>query len=877
MSASKRKQDDFNAEVEAHLQLEIDRLQEEGVSADEARAAALRAFGNVTLVQERFYESGRWPWWDSLIQDIGFGLRTLRGNPGFSAAIILTLAIGIGANTALFSVIHAVLLRPLPFPDPDRLVFLSEASAEIPEMYFSMANLSDFRAMNTVFTGIGASRRNGADLTGRGEPQRLNARDVSADFFPILGVKPLLGRFLSEDEDKVGSPRVVMLGEGFWEREFARDPRVLDMQLTLNGEPFTVIGVVPDRGLRVIFQSNVDVYTSLGRLESTIGGAARRDDHRGIYAYGRRKPGVSVEQAQAEMEAVAAKLAQRYPKTNSGNTAVVLPLLKEEVGDLQRPLWLLLGAVALILVIGCANIANMLTSLAVVRRQEIAIRSALGAGGSRLARQFLCESILLALLGGAAGLLVAYGATAIMSAMLVHLPPRLVPRFDEIAIDHSVLLFTLAVSLLAGVAFGVFPALAAYRANPNELLKENNRATGASLGHMRVRSLLVAAELAVCVVLLVAAGLTIRSLFHVLQADRGFQAHGVLTATLNLSPAIYKRPQRRIDLIQRFLPKVVALPGVQAAGFKSPALLAPFEMQFSVDGRPRPKPGAEPFTEASSITPGFLQAMRVRLLEGRYINADDDEESGNVCVVDDVLASQYWPGKSAIGKRVTIELTAEPVTQSFSAAIVGVIRHVKNDISGVPTLPEIYIPYRQYPLSTGSLVVLSQSDATELVPPVRNALHAIDPALALYNFETLQDIVDSRVAPRKLSVLLLSCLAAIALVLASLGTYGVMAYMVSGRTQEIGLRRALGATPQHILRLVLAQGMRVSLWGVSTGVLAALVMGRFVGPMLSGITALDPLTFVSVGGLLLLVSVIACYVPARRAVRLHPLAAVRHE
>ncbi len=854
MFGRKRKRGDFNAEIEAHLQLEIDRLQEQGLSAEEARCAALRAFGNVTLVQERFYESGRWLWWDGLRQDIRFALRLLAKNPGLTTAIILTLAIAIGANSAIFSVIHAVLLRPLPFPEADRLVFLSEASAEIPEMYFSMANLADWRTMNTVFTGIGASRRDSFNLAGRGAPQRLNARDVSAEFFPTLGVKPLLGRLLTEEEDKVGAPRVAVLGESFWAREFARDPRVLDMQLKLNGEPFTVIGVVPDRGLRIIFHSDVDVYTSLGRLEEKIGGTARRDDHRGIYAYARLKPGVSLEEARAEMEAIAAKLAQRYPNANSGNTSVVLPLLYQEVGDIQRPLLLLTGAVGLVLLIGCANVANMLTSLAVVRRQEVAIRSALGAGGGRLARQFLCESILLALLGGAAGLVVAYVAAAAMSATLAHLPPGLTPRFDEIAINCPVLLFTLAISLLAGVAFGVFPALAAYRADPNELLKENNRATGASLGHMRVRSLLVATELALSVVLLVAAGLMIKSLFHVLQGDRGFRSDGVLTASLNLSPAKYNSPAQRIALVQRFLSKVAAVPGVQAAGFKSPALLVPFEMPFSVEGEPKRKAGEGPLSEASSVTPGFLETMRIRLLEGRHIRPPDDEESTKVCMVDDLLARRYWPGESAIGKHVTIELNAEPGHQVFSASVVGVIHHVENDIAGVPTLPEIYIPYPQYPNRISSLIVLSDSDAAALVPSLRMVLHTIDPDLVLYNFTTLQDIVDTRVGPRKLSVLLLSCLAGIALILATLGTYGVIAYMVAGRTQEMGLRRALGATPQQIIRLVLVQGMRFALGGVLTGVVAALVMGRLVSPMLSGVKTRDPLTFVSVGGLLLVVS-----------------------
>jgi putative ABC transport system permease protein len=464
-----------------------------------------------------------------------------------------------------------------------------------------------------------------------------------------------------------------------------------------------------------------------------------------------------------------------------------------------------------------------------------------------------------------------------MSVTLIQLPAGIVPRIDEIAIDRPVLLFSLAISLAAGIAFGVFPALAAYRADPNELLKENNRTTGASLGHMRVRSLLVAAELALCVVLLVAAGLMIKSLLHVLQGDRGFQTDGVLTASLNLSPSKYDNHAERVTLVQHLVGKITALPGVQAVGFKTLALRDPSEMTFFADDQPKSKSGDAPLAEMSSVTAGFHEVMRVRLLNGRYISPADDEKSARICVVDDLLARQYWPGENAVGKRITIELTAEPGHQFFSASIVGVIHHVETDLAGVPKLPEIYIPYRQYPHRNGSLVVLSDSDPATLAPSLQKTLHAIDPDLTLYNFKTLQDIVDTHVAPRKLSVLLLSFLAAIALILATLGTYGVMAYMVTGRTQEIGLRRALGATPRQVFRLVLAQGIRLALCGVLTGVVVALVMGRLVTPMLSGVTARDPLTFVGVGGLLMIVSLFACYLPARKAVQLHPMAAVRHE
>jgi predicted permease len=858
-------------ELEAYLEIETDENIARGMPPEEARYAALRKLGNTALIREEIYRTNSLQSLDALAYDLRFAWRLLQRNPGLTAVVLMTLAIGIGANTAIFSVVNAVLLRPLPFAEPNRLVFLTESNPEIPEMYVSMPNLRDWQRMNTVFESLAAARHHGATLTGRGEPQRLSIRELTANFFPTLGVPAIIGRTFRIDDDRVDSRPTVVLSETFWNREFERDPRVLGMQLELDGQLYTVIGVVPARGLRVVWNGDdVAAYTSLGRLENVAGGRA---DHYGIYAYARLKPGVTVETARLEMLNIAVRLEKRYPGTNLGQSASVFPLLAERVESMRRPLLLLMGAVALVLLVACANVANLLTALATVRRREIAVRSALGAGAGRLVRQFVCESVLLSLMGGALGLLAAYCATAAASEALQHLPVSFLPRIYEISVDHSVLFFTLAVSLLTGLLFGVFPAIYAYRTDPNEVLEENSRiCTG--LPGMRLRNCLVATELALSVVLLVCAGLMIKSLFHVMQADPGFQTDGVLTGALALPPLKYPTSTRVRELVRHLTTEITALPEVEAAGLTWP-LLGANEEAFVVEGQPWPAAGSEPYTEISLVTPGALEAMGVRLLYGRYFNPSDDQNAKPVCLVDERLAESYWHGPTAIGKRISILET--PTEPPQWATIVGVVRHVENTASGGPVLPGTYFPFTQRRVNGGVVVVRSRRDPTALTKAIRTVLHSLDPDLALYDVKPLSRLTSDHVAPRRLAVTLLCTLAGIALILATVGTYGVMAYIITGRTQEIGLRRVLGATPRDVLRLVLSQGMRVAFAGVFAGVITSLALGNVVRPMLFGVSASDPMTFASVGGILITVAAVACYVPAQKAARLDPIEAVRHE
>jgi predicted permease len=878
----KHMQDDISEEIRLHLLQRTEELAAAGMPREEAEATARREFGDVTQIEEHGREIWTWPRVEELLFDIRYGLRMLRRNPGLTAIILLTLTLGIGATTAIFSVVNAVLLRPFPYFHPERLVALSERNASFHVMNIALPNLRDWQARNNAFESIEGFRSVDVTLTGRGEPQRLQARQVSAGFFPMLGIEAILGRPLTVADDKPDARPVVLLSDSFWMREFGRDPAVLHKQLVLDGQPYTVVGVVPSSRCHASWRQ-MDVFTPLGLVENIIGGPAHRDVHQGVWAYGRLKPGVKLQQAQSEMSVIADQLARKYP-VDQGQGVTVQPLMEHTLQHFRRPLYLLLLAVGLVLLIACANVANLLLSLGIVRRREIAVRSTLGAGPLRLARQHLCESILLAFMSGALGVLVAYIGTAALAG----LARDMLPRIEDVSIDHSVLLFVFVTSLVTGIAFGVFPALMALQVDPNEVLKDTSHGSRQGLTRVGARAFLAAGQLALSLVLLVATGLSLKSFYNLVRSDLGFQPDNVLTATLRLAGTKYATNEQRTRFITRLMQKLATLPDVKTAGAIQP-LLGGSVTDFRAEGHPAPHPGNEPYLELATVTPGALPALSVKLLRGRYLNANDNHDAPLVAIIDERFADQAWPGENPLGKWLNLDLGT---SHKFDAGwkVVGVVRHLELLAGMAPPLPQAFVSKQQVctsmavdlgvwcnPPDGESLVISVNGNPSSLEPLLRDGLYSLDPDLAVYDVRPLTEITESAFAPQKLLVVLLSILAGIALLMAAAGTYGAMFYMVAGRTAEIGVRRALGAKRTQVLILVLNLGLSIALSGLAVGVLASLILGRLLRPTLLGVTPTDPVIFVSVAGLLLIVALSASYIPARKALKLGPLEAVRHE
>ncbi len=805
---------------------------------------------------------------ESLLRDVTYGARTLLRSPGVSLLAVLTLALGIGANTAIFSVIHAVLLRPLPYPEADRLVFLTEWSEQVPEMSFSVANLKDLRdRAGSLESLVGYHSAEFVFSDGAGEPERVRGRRVSSGLVATLGKPPVLGRAFTPEEDQPGAERVALLGEGFWERRFGRDPSVVGRSLSLSGESFTVIGVLP-RTLHGSWKQ-VDVFTSLLRLEDTIGGEKNRGNHPGIYVVARLAKGAGVDQARAEVKQVAARLAEEHPNSNARQSMTLEPLQEAFVGDLRPALLTLLGAVLCVLLIACANVANLLLARAAVRTREVAVRQALGAKRSRLMRQLLTESVLLSLCGGMLGVVFAFWGLRLLVASL----PDGVPRADEIGLDTPVLLATLAVAVLTGLAFGLAPAFSLSSTRLSEPMREGGRGSTGP-GHRRLRDGLVMAEVALSLVLLVGAGLLLRSFFRVLQADAGFTAEGVLTASVPLPQSRYDTPEKKVQFAERLVEGLRATPGVAAAAFANP-LLGGWQSSFNVEGRPEPLPGQRPSADITRVTPQYFATLGVRVLAGRVFTGSDTAEAPRVAMVDETFARTYWPGGSALGGRIKF---GDLKNDDPWLEIVGVVAHVKNYGVDEESRVEVYLPYAQSPAgSVPTILLRTAGDPGALAGGLRHALKAADPQIPAYEIRTLVDVVSEGTAPRRLAATLLSVFAGLALLLAAVGIYGVMSYAVAQRTSEIGIRVALGAEREHILGMVLRHGAWMAATGIAVGLVAALALARLLTSLLFQTSATDPPTFGTVPLLLLGVAALACYLPARRATRVDPLVALRYE
>jgi putative ABC transport system permease protein len=808
---------------------------------------------------------------EPIFTDVRYGLRGLLKRPAFTAIALLTLALGIGVNTAIFSAVDSVLLRPMPFENPESLVAVWEHSPQlgIARNEMAPANFFDLRNQNQVFEGLGAFGEMSMNLTGEGEPERLEGQVVTANVFDLLGVQPVLGRTFAPQEDQVGQDHVVVLSHALWQRRFNRDPNVINRRLTFNGESFTVVGVMPPDFFFPIRESELWVPWAM-----EPGQASGRGDHY-LHGIARLKPGVTTQRANAEVEAIGARLAAEYPRTNEGLGFVVNSFQSDYVGDLRRPMLILFAAVGLVLLIACANVANLLLAQATARRREIAIRMALGARRWTIARQLLVESLLLAIGGGLLGV---FGAVWGVEALTKLLPASL-SKLQAVSIDARVLVFTVGVVVLTAIVFGVVPALHAVRANPGEALSETARDAAGGISGRYMRRMLVVSEVALAVVLLVGAGLLIRSFQRLNQVDVGFNPNNVLTMRTVLPMPKYAKPEARRAFYDELLRRVEELPGVESAGVITfmPLSFSGMKFSFSVEGHTNPSDVNLPFAFYRVVSPNYFRALEIPLQRGRFFDSRDSKDSPPVMVVNRRLAEQFWPGEDPTGKRLKIGPADSP---NPWAVIVGVVGDVRQQGFYDKQLAEFYVPYAQEWrswMSPKDLLVRTNGDPGALAAAVREAVWAVDKDQPVSNVRTMDQVFAAAISRERFQMLLLTLFATLALVLACIGLYGVISYMVAQRTHEIGVRMALGAQAGDVLTLVIRQGMLLAGAGLIVGIGIGSAVTRVLSDMLYGVSARDPLTFVGVPVLLLLVAFLACYIPARRATRIDPLAALRRE
>jgi putative ABC transport system permease protein len=805
---------------------------------------------------------------ETLIQDLRYGLRILVRSPGFTTVAVLTLAIGIGANSAIFSVVNTTLLRPLPYHEPERLVGLWEESPQLKEMSVSWPNYLDWKEQSRAFERLAATRAANATLTGEGAAERMDVREVTAEFLATLGCRPALGRDFSAEDDRPESEPVVIVSHGTWRRRFASDPGLVGRRLILDDTPTTVIGIGPPRF--EFYGVEPDLWLPLGRRADRM---QERGNHPGIYVVGRLKPGVSLEQARADLATIAARLEAQYPDSNSGHTVGSRPMHEDVVGAIRPVLLLLLGAVGLVLLIACVNVAGLMLARAAARDREISIRAALGSGRPRLVRMLLTESLLLGTLGGALGLLLAFWGVDLLAALV---QPSL-PRLEPLSVDLPVLGFTLALSAATGILFGLAPALQMTKVDLQRSLKEGGR--GSTAGRHRLRQGLVVAEVALALMLLIGAGLAMQSFQRLVRVDPGLDPRGVLTVRLTLPESRYPDEARRAQFLERALERLRALPGVDAAGMVIPLPFSGegWQSNYLIEGRPRPKKADEPTLDEFTVGPGYFRAMRVPLLRGRDFTPSDDARAPRVAIINQAMAERFWPGEDPIGRRIERGASDDPAKANY-LTIVGVAGDVRQYGLNLPAKAQVYRPHAQRPLSVMHLLARSAAgDPLNLAPMLRREIATLDPDQPIYRVETMDRLLGRMVASSRLSMTLLLAFAATALLLASIGIYGVMAYTVTQRTHEIGIRMALGARRGDVLRLVVRQGMRLAVIGVLIGLAGAAALTRVMGSLLFGVSPTDPLTFAGVALLLSAVAALASYVPARRAARVDPMAALRCE
>jgi putative ABC transport system permease protein len=808
----------------------------------------------------------------NLLQELRYAFRLLLKSPGFTAIAILTLALGIGANTAIFSVVNAVLLRPLAFRDPSRLVIVAEKS-QYPTITTSYQNYVDWRDQSHSFESLEGTRGTTITLTGAGEPERINARMATAPLFRLLGVEARLGRTFLPEEDRAGGPPVVLLSYGMWQRRFAGSHDVIGKTLTLDAQPYTVVGILP-AGFELL--QPADLFLPFTPWAKTL--PDDRNWHPGIIVIGRLNPGVTREQARTEMVAITKRLEEQYPDYNTDTSADVIGLQEQMVKNVRPALLMLLGAVSFVLLIACVNVANLLLSRATPRGREVAVRTALGASRGRVVRQLLTESILLSFAGGALGLLMAQAALG----PLLKLSAGSVPQVFTVGLDRWVLAFALGVVILTGLFFGIVPALRTAKLDLRESLNEGSRGSTAGPGHQRIRGTLVAMEIALAMLLLVGSGLLVRSFSRLRDVPPGFQADHLLVADLPLCQTAYAKPEQRFEFYERLVERAKSLPGVRSAGAASflPVSGGGSVLHFNIVGRPPKTPHDYVAAGYRTVTANYLETLGVPLLQGRLIGVGDTDKAPAVVVINATMAHTYFANENPLGERIQIGATPEPEKDLPTMEIVGVVGDVRPGL-GIDPQAEMYLPYRQadqvLPVFQLSVVLRTAADPLQETAALRSALAEIDPNQPLAKVRTMEENMAGTAAQSRFRTWLIGIFAALALALAGIGVYGVMSYSVTQRTSEIGIRVTLGAQPGDVFRIVVGEGLRLALVGVGCGVIAALALTRVLQSFLYGVSAYDPITFVSVALLLTLVGLAASFFPARRATRVDPMVALRYE
>jgi putative ABC transport system permease protein len=807
----------------------------------------------------------------TLWQDLRYGARMLWKKPGFTFVAVITLALGIGANTAIFSVANAALLRPLPYQNPDELVMVWETAPKLgfPHNDVAPANFIDWRDQNQVFAHIAAFGGASLSLTGRGEPERIEGERVSASLFPLLGVAPALGRVFTAEEDRGGAQGVIVLSHGLWRRRFGGDAGVIGQSLTLDNRQYTVVGVMP---AHFRFPGREQEFWTPMAFEPDE--AAGRGDHY-LSVVARLKPGVTRQQAQAEMDAIAARLQQQYPRTNTDQGVALVQLHEEFAGAIRKPLLVLMGVVGFVLLIACANLTNLLLARATERSSELTIRAALGASRLRLIRQLLTESILLSLAGGAVGALLAIWGVDLLESLI----PENLAQARGVVVDGRVLAFSAAVSLLTGVVFGLAPALQVSRLNLTEGLKEGGRGGAGSGLRGRLRGALVVGEIALSLVLLTGAGLMIKSFYRLTGVDPGFQPDKTLTMRMQLSGEKYGDPAKRRAFYDQMLQQAQSIPGVQSAGVitQLPLTTQGLSFSFSLEGQ-QPLPAANlPQAAFRVISQDYFRAMGIPLLGGRSFTPQDTADAQAVVVINRTMAERFWPDQEALGKRFKI---GSSDNQNPLMVVVGVVGDVRQSSLDQVLKPEMYVTHlqdRRFFAIPRDLVVRTVGDPLAMAATVRAEIWKLDKDLPLFRVRTMEQILSASVAGQRFNMLLLMVFAALALLLAAVGIYGLMSYATAQRTREIGVRLALGARASDVLRLVMKQGLILTVSGVAVGLAGAFALTRVMTGMLFGVSATDPTTFTLIAALLTLVALVACWIPARRAAKVDPMVALRVE